>query len=186
MPENAFRPCGNSFFGNVRVLPWYTMRDLFIAGVPGVLCLWTAVASTVLWGMDVLSFALCIPTTAVCCIFSALCFLLGIHSACTTAPRNCRKAACFSFLQKSILFLPAWTVCAISCVLIVGVFCNMWRLGLAVSSTPGDCYTAFPDGRKIQVSLVKADTAAARPLYKDAAGNLYRPPLRFQSTPRKP
>lgn len=186
MPLNTSQASRSGLFGNVTVLPWYTARDLFVAGGAGVACLWSAILVTVLWGLGSLPLSLCLPLAGVCLLLFALCFLLGIRSVCSTAPQACRKAAFFSFLRKSILFLPAWIVCGISCVFIVGVFCNARRLGLAVSSTPEDCYTAFPDGRKVQVTRIHDTANPLRPLYRDAAGNLYRPPLRFKSTTHSP
>jgi hypothetical protein len=97
----------------------------------------------------------------------------GIRSVGITAPQDCRKTALLSFMKQSLLFLPAWSASLLSCLLVFGLFCKAWRLGLAVSRSPKNCYTAFPDGRIVRVSRVTEELP--RTLYRDAEGNLYRP-----------
>lgn len=178
MPQFASSVSGTRFFGNVTVLPWFTPRQIALAGGPGILFFASGILWAVLCGAGVLPLPIGIAATAACGVFSVLCFLLGIRSLLTVPPRGCRKAAFFSFLQKCILFLPAWTICAVGCVFVVGLFCKAWRLGTAASLPPKDCHTAFPDGRKVQVTRIRDASNPHRPLYQDAAGNLYRPPLR--------
>lgn len=180
MPHTAPRLSGTSFFGNVKVLPWYTARELILTGGFGVAFSLSAAVFLLLSGLGILSLSVGLPGAGVCGVLAVLCFLLGIRSVDAKTPRDCRKAARFSFLQKSILFLPAWILCVLSCVFLVGVFCKARRLGSAVSRTPENCYTAFPDGRKVQVTRVREGSDPRRPLYRDAAGNLYRPPVTFQ------
>lgn len=177
MPHTAPRLSGTSLFGNVKVLPWYTVRELILTGGCGVSFLLGAGILPLLSVLGLLPFSASLPAGGACAVLAALCFLLGIRSVDAKAPWDCRKAARFSFLQKSILFLPAWILCAISCVFLVGVFCKVRRLGTAVSRTPENCYTAFPDGRKVQVTRIREGSDPRRPLYRDAAGNLYRPPV---------
>ena len=174
MPQNEQRQSVYRIFGNVAVLPWFTAGHVALAGgLGGTFLALSAVFAA--WSL--------LPAVTFF-LLAALCVLPGIRSVGITAPQDCRRTALLSFMKQSLLFLPAWSASLLSCLLVFGLFCKAWRLGLAVSRSPENCYTAFPDGRIVRVSRVTEELP--RTLYRDAEGNLYRPPLRFKSTTHSP
>ena len=98
MPQFASSASGTRFFGNVTVLPWFTPRQIALAGGPGILFFASGILWAVLCGAGVLPLLIGIAATAACGVFSVLCFLLGMQSTLakagdTLALRTARFAA---------------------------------------------------------------------------------------------